>query len=154
MPTEQMTKAAYKQLADELEELKGKGRAEIAEAIKHAREFGDISENAEYEAAKNDQALLEQRIAKLEERLRRAEIVNIRKTKGTVAMGSTVSYLDVDNNKEHEFTLVPAVEASPIDGRLSISSPVAQALVGNGVDAEIKVRTPTGVKRMKILRVS
>lgn len=154
MPAEQMTKEARDQLLAELDHLRTTERARVAEAIKHARGFGDISENAEYDAAKNDQALLEQRIAKLEERLRRAVIVKKTRSNGKVGFGSKVRFRDLKSKRESEFVIVSEVEADPAAGRLSATSPIGKALMGANKGDEVVAETPRGSKKLRVLRVS
>ncbi len=145
--TNKMTAAAYQALKAEIEQLETKGRREKAEKISVARDFGDLKENSEYHSAKNDAALLEAKIARIREQLRSAEIVEA--ANGDAAgMGSTVTY--EDGGKEHEFKLVPASEADPGKGLLSIDSPMGEALSGARVGDTRSLQTPKGSRDVRI----
>ena len=149
-----LTEEGLQNLKDELEHLSGAKRREIAERIKEAREFGDISENSEYDDAKNEQAMLEARIAQLEERLRGARVLDPGEL-GTdvVRVGSKVDVTD-DKNKKQSFVIVGATEASPPE-RLSNESPVGKALMGHKKGDEVVVALPNGKKRKyKITKIA
>jgi len=149
-----LTEEGLQNLKDELEHLSGAKRREIAERIKEAREFGDISENSEYDDAKNEQAMLEARIAQLEERLRGARVLDPGEL-GTdvVRVGSKVDVTD-DKNKKQSFVIVGATEASPPE-RLSNESPVGKALMGHKKGDEVEVVLPNGKKRKyKITKIA
>jgi len=149
-----LTEEGLQNLKDELEHLQGAKRREIAERIKEAREFGDISENSEYDDAKNEQAMLEARIAQLEERLRGARVLDPGEL-GTdvVRVGSKVDVTD-DKNKKQSFVIVGATEASPPE-RLSNESPVGKALMGHKKGDEVEVLLPNGKKRKyKITKIA
>ena len=149
-----LTEEGLQNLKDELEHLQGAKRREIAERIKEAREFGDISENSEYDDAKNEQAMLEARIAQLEERLRGARVLDPGEL-GTdvVRVGSKVDVTD-DKNKKQSFVIVGATEASPPE-RLSNESPVGKALMGHKKGDEVEVVLPNGKKRKyKITKIA
>jgi transcription elongation factor GreA len=150
-----LTKEGLEKLKAELEHLTIQRRQEVAERIKEAREFGDISENSEYDDAKNEQAMLEARIAQLEERLRNATIVDAKKGgTGAVRIGSVVNVKDVKTNKLTTFTIVGSAEADLAAGKLSNESPVGQALMGQKKDATVEVLLPTGKKRkLKITKI-
>src|SRR3954451_5661527 len=141
-----LTPEGLENLKEELEQLQGPKRREVAERIKEAREFGDISENAEYDAAKNEQAQLEGRIAQLEDRLRAARVVDPGEL-GTdlVRVGSKVDIED-DKGKKQSFMIVGSAEASPPE-RLSNESPVGKALMGHKKGDTVEVSLPSGTKR-------
>src|SRR5271165_491642 len=128
--TNLITAEGLQSLNDELRELEGEGRREIAERIKTAREWGDLKENSEYHDAKNDQAHLETKIARLRERISRASVVEAGASDGAVSFGSTVVVRD-ENGAEQTWELVSSHEAAPPQGRLSVDSPVARALIGS-----------------------
>jgi transcription elongation factor GreA len=134
----------------ELGELESTGRAQVAARIKTAREWGDLKENAEYHAAKNDQAHLETRIAKLREQVRSAVIVELPGSAETVEHGSTVTYTDRKTNRTQTFTIVSLHDAKPAEGALSAGSPVARALIGRRIGDAVEVRTPSGVRVLTV----
>ena len=140
-------------LKSELETLSTVRRREVAARIKEAREFGDISENAEYDDAKNEQAMLEARIAQLEDRLRSATVIDA-KDLGTdvVRVGSKVHVKDTDG-KSVTYSIVGSAEAAPAERRLSNESPVGKALVGHKVGEEVSISTPRGERRLKITKI-
>jgi transcription elongation factor GreA len=148
-----MTAKDLEALRAELEELEGTGREQIAAQIKTAREWGDLKENAEYHAAKEAQAHLETRILKLREKLLSAEVVEIEKT-DQAGFGSTVSVEDESNGKSLTYTLVSSREAAPGEGKLSMDSPVAHALVGRRAGDVAVVQTPRGERRFKVVSVA
>ena len=149
-----ITQQGLDALRAELEQLETVARAEIAARIKTAREWGDLKENAEYHSAKEDQAHLETRIKRLQERLRGAKVVAADAgPDGVVAFGSTVTVRDDASGREATYTLVGAAEASASDGRLSIESPVAEALVGAREGDAVTVETPGGARVFQVLRV-
>ena len=150
--TVKMTEAARQRLEAEVEKLEGEGRREKAERIGIAREWGDLKENAEYHAAKDDAAMLEAKIARMRDQLRSAEIMEA-VDGDTVGMGSKVTYSDSDSGKEMTFTLVPATEAAPGDGRLSMDSPVGEALAGAREGDERKLETPRGARTVRVVTV-
>jgi len=140
-------------LKAEIEQLETVERPAIAERIKTAREWGDLKENAEYHAAKNDQAFLETRILRLTERLRNATVVDGPPRAGEVGFGSEVRVRDEESGKELTWTLVGATEADLSAGRLSVESPVARALTGRREGDDVAVQTPGGERRYTILGV-
>jgi len=147
-----MTEAARQQLEADVEKLEGEGRREKAERIGIAREWGDLKENSEYHAAKDDAAMLEAKIARMRSQLRSAEIVEA--VHGdTIGMGSTVTYADSQSGKEMTFTLVPATEAEPGQGRLSIDSPVGEALAGAREGDERELETPRGSRKVRVVAI-
>jgi transcription elongation factor GreA len=140
-------------LRAELEELETTGREQIASQIKTAREWGDLKENAEYHAAKEAQAHLETRILRLREKLLNAEVVEVQGG-DEVGFGSIVEVEDGQTGKTMTYTLVASTEASPADGKLSMDSPVAGALLGRRAGEATVVQTPRGERRMKVVSVS
>src|SRR5688500_16309008 len=136
----------------ELEELREEKRPRIVAAIKAAREEGDLSENAEYHAAKDEQGHLEARIRMLEDLLASAEVVEA-PTGDTARVGSTVRFRDADSGEEKEVTLVHRLEASMADGKLSAESPVGRALLGASTGDTVSFETPNGKKKLEILTV-
>lgn len=149
-----ITQEGLDALRAELEHLETVARAEVAARIKTAREWGDLKENAEYHAAKEDQAHLETRIKRLRERLRGARVVEAGEGEdGVVAFGSTVTVRDEASGREATYTIVGAAEASARDGRLSIESPVAEALIGAREGDAVTVQTPGGSRVLTVLRV-
>jgi len=150
--TVKMTEAARQQLEADVEKLEGEGRREKAERIGIAREWGDLKENSEYHAAKDDAAMLEAKIARMRSQLRSAEIVEA--VHGdTVGMGTTVTYADSESGKEMTFTLVPATEAEPGQGKLSIDSPVGEALAGAREGDERELETPRGSRKVRVVAI-
>jgi transcription elongation factor GreA len=141
-------------LKAEIEQLETVERPAIAERIKTAREWGDLKENAEYHSAKNDQAFLETKILRLTERLRNATVVDGPSRAGEVGFGSEVRVRDEESGKELTWTLVGATEADLSAGRLSVESPVAQALTGHREGDDVAVQTPRGERHYTILAVA
>ena len=149
-----LTKEGYNALKKEIEDLSTTRRREVAERIKIAREFGDIAENAEYDAAKNEQAMLEARIAKLEERLAAARVIEKRDiSKDVVSVGSTVRLRDVDAKQTVEYRIVGSAEANPAQLKLSNESPVGKAIMGHKKGETVEVTTPRGSLKYKILEI-
>jgi transcription elongation factor GreA len=148
-----LTPEGLEKLQTELEQLQTTRRREVADRIKEAREFGDISENSEYDDAKNEQAMLEQRIANIEERLRSAQVVDASDlTTEIVGVGSIVNVKD-DKGQSLKFTIVGSAEAQPPE-RLSNESPVGKALIGHKRGDEVAVVLPNGKKRkLKITKI-
>ena len=150
-----LTPEGLERLKDELELLSTAKRREVAERIKEAREFGDISENAEYDDAKNEQALLEQRILQLEERLRRATVID-EKQLGTdeVKVGSIVHVKDQKSGNSQKFHIVGSTEANPAEQKLSNESPIGRALIGHKRNDVVAVDVPRGPKKkLKITKI-
>src|SRR3712207_554854 len=147
-----MTPEGYAALKAELAELEGPARREIAERIKTAREWGDLKENSEYHDAKNDQAFLETRIARLTERLRNAEVVEAPAAGGAITVGSEAELRD-DGGRTVTYKVVGATEADLKQGRLSVDSPVAQAMLGRSEGDDVVVRTPSGERRYTVVAV-
>ena len=149
-----LTKEGYQKLKDEIEYLSTDRRREVADRIKTAREFGDIAENAEYDDAKNEQAMLEARIAKLEERLAAARVIEKRDiAKDVVSIGSKVRLRDVDAKQTVEYHIVGSAEANPAEHKLSNESPVGQAIIGKKKGETVEVKTPRGSLKYKILEI-
>ena len=149
-----LTREGYQALKREIEQLSTTRRREVAERIKVAREFGDIAENAEYDAAKNEQAMLEARIAKLEERLAAARVIEKREiSKDVVSVGSTVRLRDVDAKQTVEYHIVGSAEANPAEQKLSNESPVGKAIIGKKKGETVEVSTPRGSLKYKILEI-
>lgn len=149
-----LTKEGYKKIEDELEMLKTVMRKEVAERIKEAISFGDISENAEYDEAKNEQAKVEERILKLENMLRKAKIIKEEDIEADiVTVGSIVKVKDFDFDEEMEYTIVGSAEADPYEYKISNESPVGSALIGMKKGDEIEVNVPDGTARFKILDI-
>jgi transcription elongation factor GreA len=149
-----LTPEGLERLKGEIEYLKTEKRREVAERIKHAREFGDISENSEYDDAKNEQAMLEQKIAQLEERLTRARLIEAEDVpKGVVAVGTRVRLKDVDANETIEYVIVGSAEANPRERKLSNESPVGRAIIGRKKGETVEVAAPRGSLKYKIVDV-
>jgi len=147
-----ITAEGLAELQAELAALEGEGRREIAERIKTAREWGDLKENSEYHDAKNDQAHLETKIARLRERINAAVVVEAASGDGAVAFGSSVRVRDQEG-REQTWTIVSSHDASPAEGKLSAESPVAVALLGRSVGETASVALPKGRRELTILSV-
>ncbi len=147
-----LTEDGYKKLQEELAYLKGPRKMEVAEKIKQAREYGDLSENSEYDEAKNEQALLEAKIAETEAMLRSAKIVEKVST-NSVGIGTTVKLYDYEFEEEIEYHIVGATEIDVAQSKISLESPVGKALFGKRKDDEIEVEVPDGVNKYKILDI-
>jgi transcription elongation factor GreA len=154
MDTIEMTAGELQRLQEELGELESRGRAGIAARIKTAREWGDLKENGEYHAAKEAQAHLETRILRLREQVRAAVVVEGGGGADAVRHGSTVEVTDLGTGGGQRFKIVSPNEASPKEGLISSSSPVAQALIGSGVGAEVEIEIPAGVRRLRVDSIS
>ena len=149
-----LTQEGYQKLEDEVEFLKTVRRREVAERIKVAISFGDISENSEYDEAKNEQAQMEERILKLESMIRRAVIIDESKIdSNVVTIGSIVKVNDVEFEEEVEYVIVGSAEADPYDGKISNESPVGRALLGKTVGDEVDVQVPDGIAKFKIIEI-
>lgn len=153
METFPITKEGYKNLKKELERLKKEERPRIIAEIERARAFGDLSENAEYEAAKERQAFIEAKIKELEDKLARAVVVEQAPEEGRISFGCKVKLRDLDNGRVLEYQLVGGDEADPSQGKISIHSPVAKALIGKEEGEEVEVKVPAGKRRYLILEV-
>jgi transcription elongation factor GreA len=150
---EAITAEGLEALKADLEHLEGEARRDMARRIKVARELGDLSENAEYHTAKEDQAHLETKIARLTERLRNARVVEAPVASEVVAFGTTVTVADEESGRESTWTLVGPTEADVRAGKLSAESPMAKALMGRRPGDDVKVQTPGGVRRQRVLRI-
>ena len=149
-----LTPEGYEKLKQEIEYLSGQKRREVAERIRIAREFGDIAENAEYDDAKNEQALLEARIAKLEEQLAAARVIEADEiTSDVVSIGSRVKLKDMDANETVEYHIVGSAEANPAERKLSNESPVGKAILGRKKGETVEVAAPRGALKFKILDI-
>ncbi|HXL02413.1 MAG TPA: transcription elongation factor GreA [Candidatus Atribacteria bacterium] len=149
-----LTKEGYQKLEEELKYLKTVKRKEIADKISHALSFGDLSENAEYEEAKNEQAFIEGKILSIEEKLRKAEIVeDERGNSDRVTLGSRVILENLDQNKKMEYFIVDSVEADPSARKISFESPLAQALLNKRKGEEVEIKVPAGVAHYRIIEV-
>ncbi len=149
-----LTREGYEKLKGEIEFLSTTRRREIAQRIKTAREFGDIAENAEYDDAKNEQMMLEHRIAQLEDRLRAARIIEQNEiTADVVSIGSRVKLKDVDANETVEYHIVGSAEANPAERKLSNESPVGKAIIGHKKGDVVEVSAPRGALKFKILEI-
>ena len=149
-----LTPAGYEKLKQEIELLSNDRRREVADRIRVAREFGDISENAEYDDAKNEQAMLEHKIAQLEERLSNARVIQKRDVDlSVVSIGAKVRLRDVDANQTVEYTIVGSAEANPTELKLSNESPVGKAIIGKKKGETVEVTAPRGSLKYKILDI-
>tara|TARA_Y100000590_G_scaffold424833_1_gene532202 strand:- start:21514 stop:21987 length:474 start_codon:yes stop_codon:yes gene_type:complete len=149
-----MTIAGHEELQNEIKRLKTIERPKIIAAIAEARKHGDLSENAEYHAAKEQQAMNETRIGDLEDKLSRADVIDISKLSGnTVKFGANVRLIDEDTEKESNFQIVGEFEANISKGLISINSPIARALIGKNVGDNVEVSTPGGGKSYEIIKI-
>jgi len=149
-----MTADGYNHLRSEVEQLKSVERPAIIRAISEAREHGDLSENAEYHAARERQSFVEGRVAELEEKIRLAEVIDISELSGkTVKFGATIVLADEDTDEESTYQILGADEADINKGRLSITSPLSRALIGKTVGDSVEVTTPGGSKSYEIISV-
>jgi len=149
-----MTIEGYRSLEAELQRLKSEERPRIIQAIAEARAHGDLSENAEYHAAKEAQGLNEARVADLEDRISRADVVDTSKLSGdTVKFGATVTLVDEDTDEKVKYQIVGDFEASVKDGKVSISSPIARALIGKAKGDTAEVTTPRGARSYEVLKI-
>lgn len=139
-----LTKEKLEKLEDELEYLKTKKRPEMAEKIKIARSFGDLSENADYDEAKNEQGEVESRIMKIEDMIRNAKTIEVVENSDTVGVGNTVTLFDEEFEEEVEYKIVGTAESNPLEGYISNESPVGEAIIGHKVDDRVEVETPNG----------
>ena len=149
-----MTRAGFARLEEELKRLKGVERPAVIQLLEEARAHGDLSENAEYHAAKERQAFIESRVAELNSKVSRAQIIDTSTISGkTVKFGATVTVVDEDNDSEMQFQIVGEDEADIKKKRLSGGSPLARALIGKKVGDEVEVATPSGGKFFELLKV-
>lgn len=149
-----MTLAGFKSLEEELHRLKAVERPRIIAAISEARAHGDLSENAEYHAAKEQQGLNEARVAELEDKIGRAEVIDTSKLSGDkIKFGATVSLEDEDSGDKVKYKIVGDLEANLKEGKISISSPIARALIGKAAGESVEVTTPKGSRSFEVLKV-
>ena len=149
-----MTAAGHAAMEQELKQLKSVERPRIIAAISEARKHGDLSENAEYHAAKEQQGLNEARVTELEDALARADVIDVSKLSGdTVTFGATVEIVDEDTDEEVTYQIVGDNEADVKQGRISISSPIARALIGKDEGDSVEVKTPGGEKAYEVLSI-
>jgi transcription elongation factor GreA len=150
-----MTSDGFTRLEEELKHLKGVERPAVIRAIAEARENGDLSENAEYHAARERQSFIEGRVAELEDKIARAEVIDVKKLSGKQVMfGATITLLDEDTEEKIKYQIVGQDESDIRAGRLSISSPLARALIGKKVGDSVEVSTPGGSKSYEIVRLA
>ena len=149
-----MTSSGYKALEEEIKFLKSVERPRIIKAIAEARAHGDLSENAEYHAAKEQQGLNESRVAELEDKISRADVIDVSKLSGdTVKFGATVTLADEDTDEEVVYQIVGEVEADVKQGKVSVTSPIARELISKTEGDSVEVNTPGGGKSYEILKV-
>jgi transcription elongation factor GreA len=149
-----MTEKSYSQLQEELRHLKQVERPAVIRAISDAREHGDLSENAEYHAAKERQGFIEGRIAELEAKISHAEVIDVSKLSGKfIKFGATITLVDEDTEEEHKYQIVGGDEADVRQQKLSITSPLARALIGKTVGDMVEVSTPNGSRAYTVLKV-
>jgi len=150
-----MTVEGFNRLQEELKRLKSTERPAIIRAIAEARTHGDISENAEYHAARERQSFIEGRLAELEDKIARAEVIDVSKLSGSaVKFGATVTLADEETDEEQTFRIVGEDEADIKDGRLSVTSPLARALIGKGQGDNVEVSTPRGNRSYEVVTVA
>jgi transcription elongation factor GreA len=149
-----LTAEGFEKLKQEIDVLQNDKRREVAERIRIAREFGDIAENAEYDDAKNEQAMLEHKIAQLEDRLLSARVITKKEiSKDTVSVGATVRLRDVAAGKTFEYHIVGSAEANPAENKLSNESPVGKAIMGRKKGETVEVAAPRGKLKFKIMDI-
>ncbi|MFC0473600.1 transcription elongation factor GreA [Halalkalibacter kiskunsagensis] len=146
-----MTMDGKKKLEEEVEYLKTERRKEVVERIKIARSFGDLSENSEYDSAKEEQAFVEGRIAQLEKMIRNAVMIEEEEgAANVVSLGKTVKFIELPDGDEEEYTIVGSAESDPAEGKISNDSPMAQSLLGRGINDKVSVNTPGGEMEIQI----
>src|ERR1700674_1273682 len=149
-----MTADGYARLQEEMKRLKSVDRPAVIRAITEARTHGDLSENAEYHAARDRQSFIEGRLGELEDKIARAEVIDVSKLSGTaVKFGATVSLADEETDEEQTFQIVGQDEADISQGRLSVTSPLARALIGKKIGESVEVTTPRGAKSYEVVKV-
>jgi transcription elongation factor GreA len=149
-----MTQAGKEKLVQELEYLKSVKRKEVVERIKIARSFGDLSENSEYDSAKEEQAFVEGRITTLENMIRNAKIIAESEIAGdSVALGRSVTFIELPNGEEETYSIVGSAEADPFEGKISNDSPIAKSLLGKKVGDQVTVQTPGGEMNVRIVSI-
>jgi len=150
-----LTREGLEQLEDELENLRSVKRAEVKERLKEAIALGDLSENSEYDDAKNEQAFMEGRILELEKMIRNAKVIEDDvQQEGVISVGSLVKVRDIEFDEISEYRLVGTVEADPMNNRISNESPVGRALLGHKAGETVNVEVPAGIIKMEILEIS
>ena len=149
-----MTYEGLKKLEDELQDLKVNRRKEVAQKIKEAREQGDLSENAEYDAAKDEQRDIEARIEEIEKILKNAEVADDEFGAGVINLGSTVTVYDCKFDEELVFKLVGSTEAKSLENKISNEAPLGKALIGKAAGDEVEVETPSGIMKYKVINVT
>ncbi|WP_078379601.1 transcription elongation factor GreA [Sutcliffiella halmapala] len=148
-----MTQAGKEKLEQELENLKSVRRKEVVERIKIARSFGDLSENSEYDSAKEEQAFVEGRITLLEQMVRNAKIIKEDKGTDAVGLGKTVTFKELPDGEEETYTIVGSAEADPFEGNISNESPMGSSLMGKKVGDQVAIQTPGGEMNVKIVTI-
>ncbi|WP_066063973.1 transcription elongation factor GreA [Neobacillus soli] len=148
-----MTQAGKEKLVQELEYLKSVKRKEVVERIKIARSFGDLSENSEYDSAKEEQAFVEGRITTLENMVRNAKIIAEVKEIDSVTLGSSVTFVELPDGDEETYAIVGSAEADPFEGKISNDSPIAKSLLGKKVGDKVSVQTPGGDMSVRIVSI-
>lgn len=149
-----MTQEGKEKLENELNYLKTDRRQEVVERIKVARDFGDLSENSEYDAAKDEQAFVESRIAQVEKMIRNAVIIeNDNDNPNIVGLGKSVTFKELPNGEEETYMIVGSAEADPFEGKISNDSPMAKSLIGLEIGTEVSVATPGGDIQVKIVKI-
>ena len=150
-----MTAAGKQKLEDELDFLKTIKRKEVVERIKIARDFGDLSENAEYDSAKEDQAFVEGRISTLDSMIRNAVIIDENDmSNDVVRLGTTVTFIEVPDGDKESYTIVGSAEADPLEGRISNDSPIAKSMIGRTIGDRVRVLTPGGEMEIEIVSIA
>jgi len=149
-----MTREGKEKLEQELEHLKSVKRKEVVERIKIARSFGDLSENSEYDSAKEEQAFVEGRIGTIETMIRNAKIIEASEMKADeVSLGKTVTFIELPDGEEESYTIVGSAEADPFEGKISNDSPIAKSMIGKRVGDKVMVQTPAGEMSVKIVSI-
>ncbi|MBP1947621.1 transcription elongation factor GreA [Virgibacillus litoralis] len=149
-----MTQEGKEKLENELHYLKTERRQEVVERIKEARGFGDLSENSEYDAAKDEQAFVESRISHVETMIRNAVIIeNDNENPDIVSLGKTVTFKEFPDGEEESYTIVGSAEADPFEGKISNDSPMAKSLLGHEIGTEVSVATPGGDIQVQIIKI-
>lgn len=149
-----MTREGKDKLEQELEYLKTVKRKEVVERIKIARSFGDLSENSEYDSAKEEQAFVEGRVTTLENMIRNARIIEGEADLSSVSLGRTVTFTELPDGDEETYAIVGSAEADPFEGKISNDSPIAKSLIGKKVGDQVTVQTPGGEMLVKIVKIS
>ncbi|MDX5475941.1 MAG: transcription elongation factor GreA [Bacillaceae bacterium] len=148
-----MTEEGKLKLEQELDQLKTVRRKEVVERIKIARSFGDLSENSEYDSAKEEQAFVEGRITLLEQMIRNAKIIEDNHDSDAVTLGKTVTFVELPDEEEETYTIVGSAEADPFEGKISNDSPMGSALMGKTVGDEVTIQTPGGEMNVRIVSI-